>query len=160
MSSPDESHTWFIPGYAISRQIIVSQIRFYLGQYATVRPFTYRGREGYLVTAPGQGLTMVCRCCRHSMQKNVRRADSRPFSLSQPQIEDLKNLSRQYEEQAASKMVGRPLINAPVEFSTSGDGHSNGSGSGSGGGSSSSSSARRYSSHPSRDSYDRVSRRR
>jgi hypothetical protein len=59
MPATMQESTWFIPGYQISRQIMFSQIRFYLGQYATVRPFSYRGREGYLLTAPGQGLTMV-----------------------------------------------------------------------------------------------------
>ena len=58
MSSYD-SHQYFVPGYSISRHIIFSHINYYLGPYASVRPFSYRGREGYLVTAPGQPLTRV-----------------------------------------------------------------------------------------------------
>ncbi|MCJ1475106.1 hypothetical protein MMC13_003766 [Lambiella insularis] len=74
-----EYKQYFVPGWAISRHIIFSHIQFYLGPYASVRPYSYRGREGYLVTAPGQPLT-------------------------RSQIEDLQNLSRQYEQQAAERM--------------------------------------------------------
>lgn len=59
MSSSFEYRQYFVPGWAISRHIIFSHIQFYLGPYATVRPYSYRGREGYLVTAPGQPLTRV-----------------------------------------------------------------------------------------------------
>ena len=58
MSSYDYRQ-YFVPGYSISRHIIFSHINYYLGPYASVRPFSYRGREGYLVTAPGQPLTRV-----------------------------------------------------------------------------------------------------
>lgn len=60
MSSSFEYRQYFVPGWAISRHIIFSHIQFYLGPYATVRPYSYRGREGYLVSAPGQPLTRVC----------------------------------------------------------------------------------------------------
>ena len=58
MSSYDTKQ-YFVPGYNISRHIMFSHIQIYLGPYATVRPYSYRGREGYLVTAPGQPLTRV-----------------------------------------------------------------------------------------------------
>ena len=54
-----EYKQYFVPGYQISRHIIFSHIQIYLGPYATVRPYSYRGREGYLVTAPGLPLTRV-----------------------------------------------------------------------------------------------------
>lgn len=57
-SSSDPSR-YFVPGYGISRHIIFSHIQFYLGPYASVRPYSYQGREGYLVTAPGRPLTKV-----------------------------------------------------------------------------------------------------
>ncbi|MCJ1362158.1 hypothetical protein MMC16_001260 [Acarospora aff. strigata] len=60
MSSQQE---YFVPGFGISRQVMFSHIQFYLGPYASVRPYSY-----------------------------------------QNQIEDLQNLSRQYEEQAAQRM--------------------------------------------------------
>lgn len=50
--------SYFVPGYGISRHIIFSHIHFYLGPYASVRPYSYQGREGYLVTA-GRQLTKV-----------------------------------------------------------------------------------------------------
>jgi len=91
MSSQQE---YFVPGFGISRQVMFSHIQFYLGPYASVRPYSYQvrttdllclplqtltlttsprffpwtkrqfahclqGREGYLVTAPGQPLTKV-----------------------------------------------------------------------------------------------------
>ena len=55
-SNGDESY--FVPGYGISRHIMFSHIHFYLGPYASVRPYSYQGREGYLVTA-GRTLTKV-----------------------------------------------------------------------------------------------------
>ena len=50
---------YFVPGFGISRHIIFSHIHFYLGPYASVRPYSYQGREGYLVIAPGLPLTKV-----------------------------------------------------------------------------------------------------
>ncbi|MCJ1373768.1 hypothetical protein MMC20_004997 [Loxospora ochrophaea] len=79
-SADDEYKQYFVPGYAISRHIIISHIQYFLGPYASVRPYSYQGREGYLVTAPGQTLT-------------------------KEQIEDLQNLSRQYEQQATERMI-------------------------------------------------------
>lgn len=59
----DESY--FVPGFGISRHIIFSHIHFYLGPYASVRPYSYQGREGYLVTA-GRPLTKVSSSSRIS----------------------------------------------------------------------------------------------
>ena len=44
--------SYFVPGYGISRHIMFSHIHFYLGPHADVRPYQFRGREGFLVTAP------------------------------------------------------------------------------------------------------------
>ena len=56
-ASSQEYQSYFVPGYGISRHIIFSHIQYYLGPYATVRPYQFRGREGFLVNAPGQPLT-------------------------------------------------------------------------------------------------------
>ncbi|KAI4153148.1 MAG: hypothetical protein LQ340_002489 [Diploschistes diacapsis] len=97
-SSSQDFQPYFVPGYGISRHIIVSHIQYFLGPYATVRPYQYRGREGFLVNAPGQ--------------------------LTKSQIEDLQSLSRQYEYQAAERMVSpqqqgqsaeQLYINQPVQ---------------------------------------------
>ena len=58
-SSSYEYKQYFVSSWLISRHIIFSHIQFYLGPYASVRPYSYRGREGYLVTAPGAPLTRV-----------------------------------------------------------------------------------------------------
>ncbi|CAO1602983.1 hypothetical protein XANCAGTX0491_006577 [Xanthoria calcicola] len=92
----NELKQYFLPGWGISRNILFSHIHFFLGPHASVRPYSYQGREGYLVITPGPPLT-------------------------EKQIEDLQNLSRQYEQQAAERMVvsrGQPeedvFINRPI----------------------------------------------
>ncbi|KAA6411569.1 MAG: hypothetical protein FRX48_04849 [Lasallia pustulata] len=98
-SSSFEYKQYFVPGFGISRHIIFGHIQYYLGPSASVRPYSYQGREGYLVTAPGQPLT-------------------------KSQIEDLQNLSKQYELQAAERMRANEssteqeelYINRPVPF--------------------------------------------
>lgn len=63
LSSSQEFPSYFVPGYGISRHIIFSHIQYYLGPHATVRPYQYRGREGFLVNAPGAPLTRVSLDC-------------------------------------------------------------------------------------------------
>lgn len=41
MSSQQE---YFVPGFGISRQVMFSHIQFYLGPYASVRPYSYQVR--------------------------------------------------------------------------------------------------------------------
>ena len=53
--------TYFVPGFGISRYIMLSHIHLFLGSQASARPYSYLGREGYLVTAPGSPLTKVSR---------------------------------------------------------------------------------------------------
>ena len=55
----DFNGRYFVPGHGISRQIMLSQIHIYLGPRASARPYTYRGREGYLIDSPGPVLTVV-----------------------------------------------------------------------------------------------------
>jgi len=98
-SSQYEFQDYFVPGYEISRHIIFQHIQYYLGPQASVRPYSFRGREGYLVTAPGQPLT-------------------------RSQIEDLQSLSRQYEIQAAERMM-QPGSGAYSDFGSSGYGEEN-----------------------------------
>lgn len=121
--SHDECSSYFVPGYSISRHIIFSHIHFYLGPYASVRPYSYQGREGYLVIAPGRPLTKVdsfcgssCRFCTHLYLTSL-------FFLVQSQIDDLRNLSKQYEQQAAERMITNGIgggsedayINRPIQ---------------------------------------------
>ena len=65
----NELKQYFLPGWGISRNILFSHIHFFLGPYASVRPFSYQGREGYLVMTPGPPLTEV---------RELRQADSHP----------------------------------------------------------------------------------
>ena len=59
-SAPREYTTYtsyFVPGYMISRQVMLNNLNNFLGPRATVRPFTYQGREGYLINSPSGPLT-------------------------------------------------------------------------------------------------------
>ena len=55
----NELKQYFVPGWGISRNILFSHIHFFLGPHASVRPYSYQGREGYLVITPGPPLTEV-----------------------------------------------------------------------------------------------------
>ena len=59
----DYYSSYFVPGYKISRHVMFTNIHYYLGPYASVRPFSYQQREGYLITNPGVLLTRVCLRC-------------------------------------------------------------------------------------------------
>jgi len=43
----------------ISRQVMFNNVHYFLGPNASVRPFTYQQREGYLINNPGGPLTKV-----------------------------------------------------------------------------------------------------
>lgn len=67
--------TYFLPGFGISRSVIQSEIRYFCGPDAIVRPFTHKvrdfavegqpvftfqqGRDGFLVSTAGPPLTEV-----------------------------------------------------------------------------------------------------
>ena len=57
MSSSAGVQEYWLPGFSLSRKIVLSNIHYFLGPSATVRPFTYQGREGYLIN--GSLLTRV-----------------------------------------------------------------------------------------------------
>ncbi|GFF48075.1 conserved hypothetical protein [Aspergillus lentulus] len=40
---------YWLPGYGLSRHIVLGHIQYFLGPSATVRPYTYQGRDGYLI---------------------------------------------------------------------------------------------------------------
>ncbi|EON68710.1 hypothetical protein W97_07968 [Coniosporium apollinis CBS 100218] len=84
-------NSYFVPGYGISRTVIQHEIRYYCGSDAIVRRYTHEGRDGFLVTTSGPPLT-------------------------QAQIEDIKNASRDYEERQAGR--GRDgaglFVNRPI----------------------------------------------
>ncbi len=56
-SSP--KNEYFVPGYGISRQVIVEHIQLFLGPGSSARPYSYLGREGFLILTSGQPLTKV-----------------------------------------------------------------------------------------------------
>ncbi|KAJ5135182.1 uncharacterized protein N7515_004460 [Penicillium bovifimosum] len=69
---------YFLPGYGLSRHIVLGHIHYFLGPSATVRPYSYQGREGYLING---------------------------VPLTRDQIDDLMVMSREYERQEATRMV-------------------------------------------------------
>ncbi|KAF7507320.1 hypothetical protein GJ744_010754 [Endocarpon pusillum] len=78
MAQPN-THTqeYFLPGFGLSRQIVIGHIQYFLGPSARVRPYRYQQRDGYLVVGP---------------------------QLTRRQIEDLQNLSQEYERQETLRM--------------------------------------------------------
>jgi hypothetical protein len=48
---------YFLPGFGLSRHIVISQLQYFLGPSARVRPYNYQSRDGYLIV--GMPLTRV-----------------------------------------------------------------------------------------------------
>ncbi|KAJ5577183.1 hypothetical protein N7535_004109 [Penicillium sp. DV-2018c] len=69
---------YWLPGYCLSRHIVLGHIHYFLGPSATVRPYSYQGREGYLING---------------------------VPITRDQIDDLMVMSREYERQEAARMV-------------------------------------------------------
>ncbi|KAJ5284062.1 hypothetical protein N7505_002042 [Penicillium chrysogenum] len=69
---------YWLPGYGLSRHVVLGHIQYFLGPSATVRPYSYQGREGYLING---------------------------VPLTREQIDDLAVMSREYETQEATRMA-------------------------------------------------------
>ncbi|KAJ9603602.1 hypothetical protein H2200_011788 [Cladophialophora chaetospira] len=72
---------YWISGYGLSRHIVLRQLQYFLGPSSTVRPYSYHGREGFLINGP---------------------------QLTKEQIEDLRRQSEQYERQQTMRMSTKP----------------------------------------------------
>ncbi|ETN45476.1 uncharacterized protein HMPREF1541_09308 [Cyphellophora europaea CBS 101466] len=71
---------YWLPGYGLSRHIVLGQLHYFLGPSTSVRPYTYQGREGYLINgAP----------------------------LTKEQVADLRRQSREYEREQSMRMNRR-----------------------------------------------------
>ncbi|EER37178.1 conserved hypothetical protein [Histoplasma capsulatum var. duboisii H88] len=77
-----QSQQYWLPGYGLSRHVVVTQIQFFLGPASSARPFSFQGREGYLITGT---------------------------RLTRQQIEDLTTMSLEYEKGAAMRMAHNNL---------------------------------------------------
>ncbi|PGH06570.1 hypothetical protein AJ79_06509 [Helicocarpus griseus UAMH5409] len=73
-----QQQQYWLPGYELSRHVVLSQIQYFLGPSSSARPFSYQGREGYLITGT---------------------------ALTRQQIQDLKSMSLEYEKGAAMRMA-------------------------------------------------------
>ncbi|GFF37024.1 conserved hypothetical protein [Aspergillus udagawae] len=90
---------YWLPGYGLSRHIVLGHIQYFLGPSATVRPYTYQGRDGYLIN--GVPLTRVSAPFWHLL--SYCPATNR---IPQEQINDLAIMSREYERQESLRMTG------------------------------------------------------
>ena len=54
-----ERISYFVPGYGISRYIMMHHVRYYVGSNYTIRAFSFQQREGFLLTHDGPPLTKV-----------------------------------------------------------------------------------------------------
>ncbi|OJJ76110.1 hypothetical protein ASPBRDRAFT_38499 [Aspergillus brasiliensis CBS 101740] len=70
---------YWLPGYGLSRHIVLGHIQYFLGPSASVRPYSYQGRDGYLIVG---------------------------VPLTREQIDDLATMSREYERQESLRMAG------------------------------------------------------
>ncbi|RAH72358.1 uncharacterized protein BO66DRAFT_427224 [Aspergillus aculeatinus CBS 121060] len=94
MPPPETQHYW-LPGYGLSRSIVLSQIQYFLGPAASARPYSHQipspqGRDGYLITG---------------------------VPLTRDQIDDLAAMSREYERQESLRMAG-DSINGSYGYSS------------------------------------------
>ncbi|PWY84541.1 hypothetical protein BO94DRAFT_102216 [Aspergillus sclerotioniger CBS 115572] len=96
---------YWLPGYGLSRHIVLGHIQYFLGPSASVRPYSYQGRDGYLIIG---------------------------VPLTREQIDDLATMSREYERQESLRMAGdagtsnstrqsEPYINEIVPVGMSGN---------------------------------------
>ncbi|KAJ6167817.1 hypothetical protein N7497_000660 [Penicillium chrysogenum] len=99
---------YWLPGYGLSRHVVLGHIQYFLGPSATVRPYSYQGREGYLIN--GVPLTRVCSpsLFKHEL-KPEKEKENRTLHITncseQEQIDDLAVMSREYETQEATRMA-------------------------------------------------------
>ncbi|KAL4897086.1 hypothetical protein BDV59DRAFT_169773 [Aspergillus ambiguus] len=80
---------YWLPGYGLSRQIVLGHIQYFLGPSATARPYTYQGREGYLIVG---------------------------VPLTREQIDDLALMSREYERQETLRMAGETVMDSSETY--------------------------------------------
>ncbi|KAJ5155527.1 hypothetical protein N7492_008330 [Penicillium capsulatum] len=95
-----ESQYW-LPGYGLSRHIVLGHIHYFLGPSASVRPYSYQvhrastptarhGREGYLIVG---------------------------VPITREQIEDLAAMSHEYEKQEALRMTSQTSVSSSYNYS-------------------------------------------
>ena len=78
-SSPTTKNEYFVPGYGISRQVIVEHIQLFLGPGSSARPYSYLGREGFLILTSGKPLTKVRSL--HSLPPLPLQKKTRPLQI-------------------------------------------------------------------------------
>lgn len=128
-ATPQVQEYW-LPGFGLSRNIVLSNIQYFLGLSATVRPYTYQVCPAQYCTsvvaernpAGARGLPHrwvavdASKCTQTPEPLHVPTTDS--ASCHQQQIEDLQRLSKEYERQARLRLNtsgGRePYINEPI----------------------------------------------
>lgn len=54
---PTSIETYWLPGFELSKQVVLAQIRFLLGPTASARPYSHQGSDGFMIT--GSKLTEV-----------------------------------------------------------------------------------------------------
>ncbi|KAJ5950804.1 uncharacterized protein N7479_009217 [Penicillium vulpinum] len=91
---------YWLPGYGLSRHIVLGHIQYFLGPSATVRPFAY---QACLAIAFHYELYIA-----HSNQIPLQGREGYLINgvpLTREQIDDLAIMSREYEKQEATRMA-------------------------------------------------------
>ncbi|CAG8939699.1 unnamed protein product [Penicillium salamii] len=109
---------YWLPGYGLSRHIVLGHIHYFLGPSATARPFCYQGREGYMIV--GVPLTRVC---APDIDPDLNLStnnyiESMTDLYHQEQIDDLTAMSREYEKQEATRMTHNSSNNSNASASS------------------------------------------
>ncbi|GJN70793.1 hypothetical protein PCL_05837 [Purpureocillium lilacinum] len=61
---------YWIPHLDIHKRIITQELQYHLGPHATVRPYTFEGEDGFLISTPGPCLSdeQIDDICRKSKE--------------------------------------------------------------------------------------------
>ncbi|KAJ9141624.1 hypothetical protein NKR19_g7400 [Coniochaeta hoffmannii] len=79
MSSSSDMNQYWYSNVDIHRKVITQELQYYLGPQATVRPYTFEGEDGFLVTTPGPALSdeQINDICLKSREMWERQAAAR-----------------------------------------------------------------------------------
>lgn len=50
--SNNQVQDYWLPGFGLSRQIVIGHLQYFLGPSARVRPYRHQQRDGYLINGP------------------------------------------------------------------------------------------------------------
>jgi hypothetical protein len=52
LTMPAPIETYWLPGFELSRRVVIEQIRYLLGPTASARQYSHQGSDGFMITGP------------------------------------------------------------------------------------------------------------